>query len=68
VRSSKGLDNDGNKADDAHRTKPWDRDISNLEEYFRARAILRNIRRSNPRRDARFEKFAGRTPAKSCGG
>jgi hypothetical protein len=33
-----------------------------------ALVVLRNIRRSNLRRDGRFLKFAGRTAAKSCGG
>lgn len=29
-------------------------DMSSLQEYFSALAVLRNIRRSNPRRDDRF--------------
>jgi hypothetical protein len=43
-------------------------DMSNLQEYFSALVVLRNIRRSNLRRDDRFQKFAGRTEAKSRGG
>lgn len=43
-------------------------DMSNLQEYFSALVVLRNIRRSNPRRDDLFLKFAGRTPAKSFDG
>ncbi|MCU1317393.1 MAG: hypothetical protein JWN63_2715 [Candidatus Acidoferrum typicum] len=42
--------------------------MSNLQEYFSALVVLRNIRRSNPRRVDRFQKSAGRPPAKSCGG
>ena len=42
--------------------------MSNLQEYFSALVVLRNIRRSNPLRDDRFLKFAGRTPAKSFDG
>ena len=44
----------GRKADEAHRTKRWDGDSSNLPEYFTALVVPRNIRHSNPRRESSF--------------
>jgi hypothetical protein len=42
--------------------------MSNRQDYFSVLVVFRNMRRCNPRRDDRFQEFAGRKPAKSGGG